>query len=111
MAAPDAAHGRGQAPPRAPLERLCAPVGETWGHLALNQSLPFSLSIPTLSGRRFPPIGPRDLRALILVASPAGEPAFDVAAAVEAARVSLGNKIRADVLARVPGVARRPWTR
>lgn len=84
-------------------ERLCAPTGPTsWGHLALNQRLPFSLSIPSLAGRRFPPIGRRDLRALILVASPAGEPAFDVAASVEAARVSLGH-IPADVLARVPG--------
>src|SRR5437879_2866017 len=55
-------------------ERLCAPLDGTftgrWDFLGLNQRVPFSLYLPSVTDQRFPPIGRRDLRALILVASP-----------------------------------------
>jgi hypothetical protein len=53
-------------------ERLCAPLEGGWDFLALDQRVPFSLYLPSLTDRRFPPIGRRDLRALVLVASPEG---------------------------------------
>src|SRR4051812_17954295 len=89
-------------------ERLCAPVdlGGHWDFLALDQRLPFSLYLPSTSDRRFPPIGSRDLRALILVAEPSdlkqwGLVPFDAAAAVDLIREALGP-IPCDVLASVP---------
>jgi hypothetical protein len=48
-------------------ERLCAPI-DGWASLAIHQRTPFSLYIPSLTDRRFPPLGPLDLRALVLVA-------------------------------------------
>lgn len=84
-------------------ERLCAPQNGGWDFLSLDQRHPFSLYIPSLTDRRFPPIGRRDLRALVVAASPAGieqyklEP-FDVRAAVESVRTGLGT-IPGDVLA------------
>lgn len=52
-------------------ERLQVPVGdERWDFLALDQSVPFSLYMPSSTDRRFLPFGPRDLRALIVTASP-----------------------------------------
>ena len=52
-------------------ERLCAPFDGGWDLLALHQEAPFSLYLPSITDRRFPPIGRRDLRALIVAASPA----------------------------------------
>jgi hypothetical protein len=53
-------------------ERLCAPLDGDWDFLALNQRVPFSLYLPSTTDRRFPPIGRRDLRALVVVANPDG---------------------------------------
>jgi len=53
-------------------ERLCAPLDGGWNFLALDQRVPFSLYLPSLTDRRFPPIGRRDLRALVLVTSREG---------------------------------------
>ncbi|MEM7032507.1 MAG: CHAT domain-containing protein, partial [Chloroflexota bacterium] len=51
--------------------RLCAPQeDDAWDFLALNQQSPFSLYLPSSTDRRFPAIGQRDLRALVLVARP-----------------------------------------
>jgi hypothetical protein len=84
-------------------ERLCAPFDGGWDLLALNHAVPFSLYLPSITDRRFPPIGRRDLRALIVAASPAGLDQyrlapFDVAAAVAGVRDALGE-IPSDVLA------------
>jgi CHASE2 domain-containing sensor protein len=85
-------------------ERLCTPINiGSWGHLALDQRLPFSQYIPTSIDRRFPPIGRRDLRALILVASPKHSAKFKLApfgveTTVAGVRSALG-KIPCDVLA------------
>ena len=84
-------------------ERLCAPFDGGWDLLALNQEVPFSLYLPSITDRRFPPIGRRDLRALIVAASPAGLDRyrlapFDVVAAVAGVRAALGE-IPSDVLA------------
>ncbi|HEX5690946.1 MAG TPA: CHAT domain-containing protein, partial [Roseiflexaceae bacterium] len=93
-------------------ERLCVPLDGGWPLLALNQRLPFSHYLPSLTDRRFPPIGRRDLRALILAASPAGlsrykmEP-FDVAAAVTGVQKALGP-IPFDVLSDLDGAAGPP---
>ena len=84
-------------------ERLCAPVDGQWQFLLLNQRTPFSLYLPSVTDRRFPPFGRLHLRALIVAASPAGleqyrlEP-FDVAGAVRRVRDALGE-IPSDTLA------------
>ncbi|MFB8791317.1 MAG: CHAT domain-containing protein [Potamolinea sp.] len=86
-------------------ERLCVPIDNSWSLLALNQRVPFSLYIPATTDRRFPPIGRRDLRALILVASPSDSKKynlaeFDVEATVKSVKSALGE-IPTDVLATV----------
>lgn len=85
-------------------ERLCAPVESgAWNYLALDRRLPFSQYIPTSVDRLFPPIGRRNLRALILVASPENVQQFrlapfNVETTVAGVRSSLGD-IPCDVLA------------
>jgi len=93
-------------------ERLCAPLDEGWQMLALNQRVPFSLYIPATTDRRFPPIGRRDLRALVLVASPSDSKKykldhFDVEATVKSVRSALGE-IPTDVLANIDGAIGLP---
>src|SRR5215204_3858755 len=83
-------------------ERLCAPFDGGWDLLALNHAVPFSLYLPSITDRRFPPIGRRDLRALIVAASPAGLDRvrlapFNVAVAVAGVQTALGD-IPSDVL-------------
>ncbi|BAY91236.1 WD-40 repeat-containing protein [Microchaete diplosiphon NIES-3275] len=93
-------------------ERLCANIDDGWHLLSLEQRTPYSLYIPAITDRRFPPIGRRDLRALILVASPQEIErykldSFDVEAAVSGVRQALG-KIPCDVLATVDGAIGKP---
>jgi len=84
-------------------QRLCAPLEGDWQFLALHQRFPFSLYLPSSTDRYFPPIGKRNLRAVIVVASPHDlerynlHP-FDVQATVESVKTALGN-IPCDVLA------------
>jgi WD40 repeat protein len=84
-------------------ERLCAPLAGRWDLLALNQRVPFSLYLPSTTDRPFPPIGRRDLRALVLVANPDGLDGyelapFDAVATIAGIRAALGE-IPSDVLA------------
>lgn len=90
-------------------ERLCAPVGgdpsddSGWDFLALNQRTLFSLYLPSVTDRSYPPIGRRDLRALVLIASPGGLEQyglthFDVSATAARVRAALGA-IPCDLLA------------
>ncbi len=84
-------------------ERLCAPLDGGWDLLALNQEAPYSLYLPSVTDRRFPPVSRNQLRALVIAASPAnlgeyGLAPFDVVAAVEGVRTALGD-IPSDVLA------------
>ncbi|BAY91237.1 MULTISPECIES: nSTAND1 domain-containing NTPase [unclassified Tolypothrix] len=93
-------------------ERLCANIDDGWHLLSLEQRTPYSLYIPAITDRRFPPIGRRDLRALILVASPQEIErykldSFDVEAAVSGVRQALG-KIPCDILATVDGAIGKP---
>jgi len=93
-------------------ERLCAPLDEGWQMLALDQRVPFSLYIPATTDRRFPPIGRRDLRALVLVASPSDSKKyqlelFDVESTVKSVCTALGD-IPTDVLANVDGAIGLP---
>ncbi|HZZ80220.1 MAG TPA: CHAT domain-containing protein [Gemmataceae bacterium] len=93
-------------------EQLCAPLDGDWQHLALNQRVPFSLYLPSVTDRRFQPIGRRDLRALVVVANPEGIDKyklapFDVAATVSSVRAALGE-IPSDVLAMVDGACGPP---
>ena len=88
-------------------ERLCAPLdlGDHWDFLARDQRVPFSLYLPSLTDRRFPAIGRRDLRALVVAASPPGLERyglahFDVETAVGSVRAALG-RIPCDVLGTV----------
>jgi WD40 repeat protein len=53
-------------------ERLSAPIDQGWVQLASYQRVLFSRYLPSLTDRRFPPIGRGDLRALIVAASPKG---------------------------------------
>lgn len=89
-------------------ERLCAPIAGDWEFLALNQNTIFSLYLPSMTDRRFPVIGRRDLRALVVAACPDGLnayklDAFDVPTTVNAIRNSLAE-IPCDVLASAPGL-------
>jgi hypothetical protein len=93
-------------------ERLCAPLDGGWDFLALNQRVPFSLYLPSMTDRRFPPIGRRDLRALVVVANPDGLDQyklapFDATATVAGVRAALGE-IPSDVLAAIPGASGPP---
>jgi CHAT domain len=94
-------------------ERLCAPLDAKWDFLSLNQRVPFSLYLPSITDRRFPPIGRRDLQALIVVANPRGlekyglKP-FQDSAAIAAIRAALGEDIAHDVLAEADGAAGLP---
>jgi energy-coupling factor transporter ATP-binding protein EcfA2 len=80
-------------------ERLCAPDGAGgWDFLALDQTTPFSRYLPSLSDRRFPAIGRRDLRALVLLAAPPEQNPFDLAPFdAEAMAAAIG-----DVLGEIP---------
>jgi WD40 repeat protein len=93
-------------------EKLCAPIDGDWQLLALNQRVPFSFYIPAITDRRFPPIGRRDLRALVLVASPSNSQKyklanFDVEASINSVKSSLGE-ISCDILAAVDGAIGLP---
>ncbi len=93
-------------------ERLAAPIDGEWLPLSLSQRTPFSLYLPSITDRSFPPIGRRDLRALIVAANPAGLDAyhlksFEVAGAVTDVRASLGV-IPHDVLADLPDASGPP---
>jgi hypothetical protein len=94
-------------------ERLCAPLDGRWDFLGLDQRVPFSLYLPSLTDQRFPPIGRRDLRALVVVANPEDPKQsyqlapFDATATVAGVRTALG-KITSDVLATVEGAAGPP---
>jgi WD40 repeat protein/energy-coupling factor transporter ATP-binding protein EcfA2 len=93
-------------------ERLCAPIENDWRQLATNQRALFSLYIPSITERRFQPMGRRDLRALVLVASPESLgryqlAPFDVEAAISGVRQALGE-IKCDVLANVAGAIGMP---
>ncbi len=84
-------------------ERLCAPLDGGWRLLRLAQRVPFSLYLPSLTDRRFPPIGRADLRVLLLAASPGGLDEyglhkFDVEASISSTRAACGE-IPCDVLA------------
>jgi CHAT domain len=94
---------------------LCAPFdGGRWDFLGVDQRALFSLYLPSLTDRAYPPIGPRDLRALVVVANPAdpaelyGLVAFDVDQNVARLRNIFGRRIPSAVLARVPGAAGTP---
>lgn len=87
-------------------EWLCAPIDGRWLPLALDQRTPFSINIATAPERDFPSIGPRDLRALVLVACPqlACLAPFDVKATVQSLREALAAAdIPCDVLAMADG--------
>jgi hypothetical protein len=86
-------------------ERLCAPIDtdDSWQLLARDQRVPFSRYIPSPTERRFPPIGRRDLQALVLVASPSNIgkfqlAPFDVEAVLSGVKEALGE-IHYDILA------------
>ncbi len=93
-------------------QRLCGPLDGGWSFLCLQQRTLFSLYLPAVTDRRFPSIGRLDLRALVVVASPAGlekyglQP-FDVTATVTTLTGALGA-IPCDCLADAPGAIGPP---
>jgi WD40 repeat protein len=95
-------------------ERLCAPIrsGGKWGLLGTDQRSIYSLYLPSLADRRFPAIGRRDLRALVLVANPPegnryGLDRIDESATVAGIRAALGD-LPHDLLASESGAVGRP---
>ncbi len=94
-------------------ERLAAPTDDGhWDFLALDQQAPFSIYLPSLTDRRFQPIGRRDLRALLLVANPHNLAAynlhdFDAATTVTSLKTALAD-IPCDVLATLTEAAGPP---
>ncbi|MEM9459005.1 MAG: CHAT domain-containing protein [Myxococcota bacterium] len=94
-------------------ERLAAPFGaDHWILLGHSQPTPFSLYLPSTTDRRFPPFGRRDLRALVVVASPNpdnryGVDPFDEATAIETVLEGLGT-IPSTVLGKAPGAEGPP---
>jgi len=95
-------------------ERLAPVDGTRWDFLSLDQRALFSLYLPSLTDRPYPPIGKRDLRALVMVANPSdpggksGLKDFGTTEAVARAQASLGAEIPSEVLARVPNAVGRP---
>ena len=89
-------------------ERLCAPLGDgQWLPLGQSRQTPFSLYLPSPTDRRFPPFGPDELRALVVVASPEegnrfGLAPFDADQAAESVTRALGP-----IPATVMGTGRR----
>jgi hypothetical protein len=89
-------------------ERLCAPDGlGGWDFLALDQRTPYSRYLPSLTERRFPALGRRDLRALVVLADPPeGNPFglahFDAVAMAPDIAAALGEIPHA-LLAPLPG--------
>jgi hypothetical protein len=87
--------------------RLCAPDGsDGWNFLALDQRSLYSLYLPSLTDRRFPAIGRRDLRALVLLADPPKDnkyrlDSFDAEAMAASIGTALGD-IPHDLLVPVP---------
>ena len=94
-------------------EQLHAPLDGVWDYLLLNQRTPFSLYTPSRIGRHFPPIGRRDLRALLLVSGREelegdyGLSYFDIVATVSSVQRALGE-IPCDVLASADGAIGSP---
>ena len=96
-------------------EWLCAPVdGEAWDFLNLDQRALYSIYLPSLTTKAFPPIGRRDLRALVLIANPADPDekyrlaSFDVAQNVARLKAIFAERLPAEVLARAPGASGLP---
>ncbi len=93
-------------------ERLCGPLDMGWNFLTLDQRLPFSLYLPSLTDRRFPPIGRHDLRSLVLIANPDGLDEwglapFDAQKMLDSLKQVLGD-MPFDVLSREAGSAGPP---
>jgi len=94
-------------------ERLAGPVdGDAWQRLGQSQRTPFSLYLPSISDRRFPPFGRSELRALVVVANPAadnryGLGPFDEAHAIDTVLEGLGE-IPSRVLGKDPRAEGRP---
>lgn len=84
-------------------EWLCIPAGETFRPIAQDQRFPFCIFQASQVDRHFLPFGRRDLRMLIVDASPNGlekynlEP-FDEARALETVTKVLGDKVPYEVL-------------
>lgn len=98
-------------------EWLCAPLEDgQWDFLSLDQRVLFSLYLPARTNRAYPPIGRKDLRALMVVANP-GDPAnkyglahasFKADQNVATLQAVFAQGIPCDVLARVPGAVGGP---
>ncbi len=80
-------------------ERLCAPFGQNWRHLALSQGSPLSLTISSVTNRQYAPIALQDLSAIIFVAKPDGVAPFEVEDTVTGVCGALGESIPHKVIA------------
>lgn len=94
-------------------ERLCSHSDGIWDFLSLNQQTPYSLYLPSLIDRRFPPLSRHHLRAIILIAGPEDLKGnysltpFDIEAAARNVSNALG-KIPHNLLANLPGAIGKP---
>lgn len=69
-------------------ERLCVKVNNWWNFLLLNQRAPFSLYLPSPVDHRFPLIGRRGLKALVVVSNPQNLNEYNLSPIDEAAIIS-----------------------
>ncbi len=88
-------------------ERLCYPFDGNWSFILKNQLTPYSLYLPSIIDRRYPPIDRRQLRALVLIANSQdldgnykNLPYFNVETAADCICTALGN-IKHDILASI----------
>lgn len=94
-------------------ERLCGPVdGDRWEPLARSPQTPLSIHLDSTSDQLYRPFSRRELRALVLVASPPdldahGFERFDAAGALRSVREGLGETPH-DCLWEGPGAIGRP---
>jgi WD40 repeat protein/energy-coupling factor transporter ATP-binding protein EcfA2 len=78
-------------------QRLCAPTSSgEWQLLATDQRVVLSQYLPSLTDRRFPAIGRRDLRSLVVIANPPpnnhyGLATFDADATITSVQQALGD--------------------
>jgi len=91
-------------------EWLCAPIdSDFWDFLNLDERVLFSLYLPSVTDRTFPPIGRLDLRTLVFIANPTSGkynlPPFDSAHNVARLQAVFRNQIPVTILSRSGGTA------
>lgn len=80
-------------------EWLSGPIrtGGKWGLLSLDQRLPFSLYLPSVTERHFPPLAKSDLQALVVVANPPQGNPYKLASFVQSKTIAVVQQVLGDI--------------